>query len=56
VDVKRGTCKYVDGPLAYGKLEEIFSQVNMEQVSLEERSGYYVPLKKTGGRPKFAIT
>ena len=42
--------------LAYGKLEEIFSQINMEQVSLEQRSGYYVPLEKTGGRPKFAIT
>jgi len=56
VDVKRGTCKYVNGPLAYGKLEKIFSQVNMEQVSLEQRSGSYVPLEKTGGRPKFAIT
>ena len=42
--------------LAYGKLEEIFSQINMEQVSLEQRSGYFVPLEKTGGRPKFAIT
>ena len=42
--------------LAYGKLEEIFSQINMEQVSLEQRSGYFVPLKKTGGPPKFAIT
>ena len=26
----------------------------MEQVSLEQRSGYFVPLEKTGGRPKFA--
>ena len=56
MDVKRGTCNYVDGPFAYGKLEEMFSQVNMEQVSLEQRSGYYVPLEKTGGRTKFAIT
>ena len=42
--------------LAYGKLDEIFSQMNMEQVSLEQRSGYYVDLEKAGGRRKLAIT
>ena len=42
--------------LSYEKLEEISQKIIMEQASIDQGSGYYVPLEKTGGRPKFVVT
>ena len=41
--------------LSYEKLEEISQKIIMEQASIDQGSGYYVPLEKTGGRPKFVV-
>ena len=42
--------------LSYEKLEEISQKIFMEQTSIDQGSGYYISLEKTGGRPKFVVT
>lgn len=42
--------------LSYGKLKDISNEIEKQQPSVGQRSGYNVPLEKTEGRPKFVIT
>ena len=36
-------------------MEEISQKIILEQTSIDQGSGYYIPLEKTGGRPKFVV-
>lgn len=42
--------------LSYVKLKDISNEMEKQQPSVGQRSGYNVPLEKTEGRPKFVIT
>ena len=42
--------------LSYGKLKDISNEIEKQQPSIGQRSGYNVPLEGTEGRPKFVIT
>ena len=42
--------------LWYGKLKDISNEIEKQQLSVSQRSGYNVPLERTEGRPKFVIT
>ena len=42
--------------LSYGKLKAISNEMEKQQPSVGQRSGYNVPLERTEGRPKCVIT
>ena len=42
--------------LSYGKLKDISNEIEKQQPSVGQRSGYNVPLERREGRPKFVIT
>ena len=42
--------------LSYGKLKDISKEIEKQQPSVGQRSGYNVPLKRREDRPKFVIT
>ena len=42
--------------LSYGKLKDISNEIEKQQPSVGQRSGYNVPLERREDRPKFVIT
>ena len=42
--------------LSYGKLKDISNEIEKQQPSVGQRSGYNVPLERREGRPKFVVT
>ena len=42
--------------LSYGKLKDISNEIEKQQSSVGQRSGYNVPLERREDRPKFVIT